>query len=381
MNVSAIPHELLLRQNTLVSRHAHDTGFRYIKDLNNVFDLTSGQVKIRMPAHLVIAGRLIEDPAAVMEALLLEDKFEEGYEKLSGDKRVFSLEHMFYKDDLTECHRISKDTNCGKMKPSTIPQLIQVAPHMIKSSPLFYMRPPPNQQMNSFNTPQTDASTLVRELSNSQPSSSNAAAQSGFNYVEMLQRYYETISKRNQLSASAQNSTPQNQTLAYPLNNVRISIQNEPQLATNPAVVAAMDGSTVFSEAQRMLLSKIQEDERKNKRKAVQPTRRFSQDSQSPSSLMKSQPNLTVTPPHVDEGVADAEPPQPPPLHRVQSPKMNHPAPRTHSSEAESELMIYLSSPTTSSTDGGGSSSAASASSFWRAPSRDCTDDVSNPIL
>ena len=176
-------------------------------------------------------------------------------------------------------------------------------------------------------------------------------------------------------SSSRESAQQQNQTLAYPLSNVRISIQNEPPpLAANSAVVAAMDNNVVFSEAQR-LLCKLQEDERKNKRKAVQPTRRFSQDPQLPS-LIKSQPNLTVTPPHVEDGGGGGVEAEPPALllTHQSSPKMN-PTPRTHSSEGESELMIYLSSPTTSSTDGGSSSSSS-----WRAPSRDCTEDIISTI-
>ena len=319
-----------------------------------------------MPAHLVVGGRLIEDPAAVMEALLLEDKFEDSYEKISGEKRIFSLEHMFYKEDLTDCHRHKDNGASGRqMKPSVaaaaIPHLIQVPSHLLPS-PLFYMRP--NQpNINSFNpsAQQNESPMLVRELSNDQPGSSTesvpAQQPSAFNYVEMIQRYYQTLSKQNQINNSqnrSNSSIPQNQQpLAYPLNNVRISIQNEPQLDTaiNPAV-APVERNTALAEAHRLLISKLQDEDRKNKRKTIQPTRRFSQqDPQSPL-IGRNQPNLTVTPPHNEEGV-DRES-----NGNHLSPKMI--TPRTLSSEGESELLMYLSSPnnTSASSDGGSSVSS-----------------------
>jgi len=103
VNVSAIAPDLLQRQNTLVSRYAQDSGFRYRKDLTEVFDLSNGNLKIGIPRRLFKSGLLIEDPAAIMEALLLEDAAsEDGTNVCPVKGRLFSLEDLFNQDDFVD---------------------------------------------------------------------------------------------------------------------------------------------------------------------------------------------------------------------------------------------------------------------------------------
>lgn len=109
MNLNSIPHELLLRQNTLVSRYAQDSGYRYRKDLTEVFNLRTGALKVPVPRHLLKnadhpeMSMLCEDPAAVMEAILLEETDEDEMnsynDKISPEMRQFTLEDLFNQGD------------------------------------------------------------------------------------------------------------------------------------------------------------------------------------------------------------------------------------------------------------------------------------------
>lgn len=105
VNLNSIPHELLLRQNTLVSRYAQDSGYRYRKDLTEVFNLRTGALKVPVPRHLLKNAEhpemsmLCDDPAAVMEAILLEETDEDEMnnynDKISPEIRQFTLEDLF----------------------------------------------------------------------------------------------------------------------------------------------------------------------------------------------------------------------------------------------------------------------------------------------
>ena len=92
----------MTRQNTLVSRYVQDSGYNYRKDLTEVFDCITGNIKIKIPSHLLSGTDLIDDPAVIMEALLLEPKGEEdslrnNVPNLSG--RKYSLVDMFDQND------------------------------------------------------------------------------------------------------------------------------------------------------------------------------------------------------------------------------------------------------------------------------------------
>ena len=104
MTTSVISRDLLTRQNTLVSRCVQDSGYNYRKDLTEVFDSVSGIIKIAIPQQLLNGTGLIDDPAAVMEALLLEPKGDEdsnsrlnAASKSTG--KVYSLMDLFDQDD------------------------------------------------------------------------------------------------------------------------------------------------------------------------------------------------------------------------------------------------------------------------------------------
>merc|ERR1719322_2360993 len=70
VDIQAIPHELLLCQNTQVSRGA---GHRYCKDISKVFNLETGLILTFVPSSLLTEnGNLIQDPSLVIDKLLRE---------------------------------------------------------------------------------------------------------------------------------------------------------------------------------------------------------------------------------------------------------------------------------------------------------------------
>ena len=94
----------MTRQNTLVSRVIQHSGYNYRKDLTEVFDSVSGNIKIAVPEHLLNGRDLADDPAAVMEALLLESKSDDTSSSrlnasYNSSRRTYSLVDMFDQDD------------------------------------------------------------------------------------------------------------------------------------------------------------------------------------------------------------------------------------------------------------------------------------------
>jgi len=115
VTTSVISRDLLTRQNTLVSRFAQDTGYSYRKDLTEVFDSVSGSIKITIPQHLLNGTELIDDPAAVMEALLLEPKSDEDQTTRinvmsNPSGKTYSLVDLFDQEDCL-------DDDIGKRQP------------------------------------------------------------------------------------------------------------------------------------------------------------------------------------------------------------------------------------------------------------------------
>lgn len=137
VNLNSIPHELLLRQNTLVSRYAQDSGFRFRKDLTEVFDLRTGALKVPVPRHLLKdeddpeASMLSDDPAAVMEAILLEgtgdDDLNDFKEKISPDVRQFTLEDLFHQcEDNEDDSLLQNGRNRSRGKQASTTSITQV---------------------------------------------------------------------------------------------------------------------------------------------------------------------------------------------------------------------------------------------------------------
>lgn len=128
INLSSIPHELLLRQNTLVSRYAQDSGYRYRKDLSEVFDLSTGEIKVKIPCHLInqnaIRNRrspLVDDPAAVMEAILLEETDDDNNsQNIQYDETTrFTLQDLFSQDENSEDEHRGRGRNSRNQKASS----------------------------------------------------------------------------------------------------------------------------------------------------------------------------------------------------------------------------------------------------------------------
>nr|XP_039264726.1 uncharacterized protein LOC120340517 [Styela clava] len=171
VNLSSIPHELLLRQNTLVSRYAQDSGYRYRKDLSEVFDLRTGALKVSVPRHLLRESgdsnmsALSEDPAAVMEAILLEETSEDESndykDKISPEVRQFTLEDLFnQQEDGEEDSLLSSGRTRGRSKPvlhhASPPQPPTILPQSFSPS-LF-------QPGNPFMTQTRDSPSMVHDM-------------------------------------------------------------------------------------------------------------------------------------------------------------------------------------------------------------------------
>lgn len=104
MNTNVIPRDLLARQNTHVSRGVQDNGFSYRKDLTDVFDCHTGNIKVNIPISLFDGTKLIDDPALVIEKLLLEAKVgDEGARPNDGRSGViYSLVDVFEKENTAD---------------------------------------------------------------------------------------------------------------------------------------------------------------------------------------------------------------------------------------------------------------------------------------
>ena len=96
----------MTRQNTLVSRFVQDSGYNYRKDLTEVFDHENGDIKVEVPRHLRNGSHLIDDPALVMETLLLEPKVDDDAARppavADTSGKTFSLVHLFGTDDFAD---------------------------------------------------------------------------------------------------------------------------------------------------------------------------------------------------------------------------------------------------------------------------------------
>ena len=104
VNTSVIPRDLLARQNTHVSRDVQDHGLSLRKDLTEIFDCRSGNIKVDIPQSLFKGSDLIDQPALVMERLLLEPK-DGGEPMIPNDGRfgkIYSLVDMFNQEDFLE---------------------------------------------------------------------------------------------------------------------------------------------------------------------------------------------------------------------------------------------------------------------------------------
>lgn len=93
-----------------MSRYAQDSGYRYRKDLSEVFDLHTGALKVPVPRHLLRdtdtggSSPLADDPAAVMEAILLQETSDDESSDLSKDKitpeqQQFTLGDLFNQNE------------------------------------------------------------------------------------------------------------------------------------------------------------------------------------------------------------------------------------------------------------------------------------------
>lgn len=167
VNLNSIPHELLLRQNTLVSRYAQDSGYRYRKDLTEVFNLRTGALKVSVPRHLLKNAEqprlsmLCDDPAAVMESILLEeteeDDIHDASDKISPDQRQFTLEDLFAQSHETDDELLLQS---GRSRAARIRQ---------KSATVITHLPQAPPKRTAFPEGHYDVSTLQGENSGRNP--------------------------------------------------------------------------------------------------------------------------------------------------------------------------------------------------------------------
>uniref|UniRef100_H2ZI64 Fork-head domain-containing protein n=1 Tax=Ciona savignyi TaxID=51511 RepID=H2ZI64_CIOSA len=260
VNITAIPHELLLRQNTLVSRYAQDSGFRYRKDLSEVFDLISGRVKTSIPRHLFNSGKLISDPAVVMEALLLEEKSDDESPTTNNyDVTTYSLEDMFNQDDFLEEDMLRQHQNNNSNRWSN--KARQRANQAKLAVPCL---PNPTSQQQYMNN--MEPHKLAAQMIGSNPIFaqkellSKALSNHKLNCFPFLQSYY----------AHAQSDKLQ---------------EVVPERPRSPALNFADNWG--------------HGEEKRNKRKGAQPTRKFS------SSDVKTEDSLSpLAPSAVDSGIS-----------------------------------------------------------------------------
>ena len=104
VNTTTIPRDLMARQNTHVSRVVQDNGFSYRKDLTEVFDCRTGNIKVDIPLSLFKGADLIEEPAVIMERLLLEPKSDGEAMRINDGRmgKIYSLVDMFNQEDFVD---------------------------------------------------------------------------------------------------------------------------------------------------------------------------------------------------------------------------------------------------------------------------------------
>jgi len=104
VDIQAIPHELLLCQNTQVSRGA---GHRYCKDISKVFNLETGLILTFVPSSLLTEnGNLIQDPSLVIDKLLREQNL---FDNTSDKKTTFHLHQVFSAETTTAIDALSQN--------------------------------------------------------------------------------------------------------------------------------------------------------------------------------------------------------------------------------------------------------------------------------
>ncbi|XP_009861630.3 uncharacterized protein LOC100179778 [Ciona intestinalis] len=262
VNITAIPHELLLRQNTLVSRYAQDSGFRYRKDLAEVFDLVTGRVKTGIPSHLFNGVKLVEDPAAVMEALLLEEKSDdEGSIPIRSNHGVYSLEDMFNQDDFIEEDLLRQHQNHGnsnnRWSAKSRQRASQAASKLSGNSPTFSTPTSYQQYITSIESQKLAAHMLRTSTANSilaqKDLLSKALGQHKLNCLPLLQNYYAKAHGNDNHQEHIETPTP-----AYPVNK-------SPQ-SDHPESPISEDFTGAWNHV----------EEKRNRRKGAQPTRRTS---------------------------------------------------------------------------------------------------------
>nr|CAB3263361.1 uncharacterized protein LOC778613 [Phallusia mammillata] len=331
VNVTAIPHELLLRQNTLVSRYAQDSGFRYRKDLTEVFDLVNGNLKVGIPHYLFDGTDLVDDPASVMEALLLEEKTDDdSSHPLPLNSRVYSLEDMFNQDDFLEedmlrqhqhhnnggrwsnkaakrANTQSKSLAAAAALPTRVttstpsPASFQHYINSIESQKMaLQMMQNPNPTVAPAN-PQmlTQQEILSKALSGQMPN---------LGCLPLLQNYYAK-NQTQTVEAPQNNVAPKPSEISPVLSQPSdIVVRQAKSASPQPVVVNKME-SSVVEEQVNDVGNWNQNNAKRNRRKGVQPMRRFSSNESSVKAEFTASPCATST---VDSGIVGSLSPRSP---------------------------------------------------------------------
>ncbi|XP_076817642.1 uncharacterized protein LOC143463139 isoform X1 [Clavelina lepadiformis] len=317
VNITAIPHELLLRQNTLVSRFAQDSGFRFRKDLTEIFDLSTGQVKIDMPRRMLSGTGLIDDPATVMEALLLEQKKDDEpvcpIPALTG--KVYSLLDIFVQDDVHDdvALRMSNSNNRWGSKSARSRSNAHAQKPMIQVS----------AQQNDFTPhvyPQYDSQKLAMQNSNpatlNQLNNNQVQAQKEFwskalsgqipalPGLPFLQNYFAKAHQGNGILSNIllQTQEPNDQGRSVPACSSSDKLN-----PTSPKEDKVAD----VADDELQLSNWNQGGEKRNRRKSMQPTRRYSQDKENVKEENPLSPNSRVGS-FVDSGIVGSMSPRSP---------------------------------------------------------------------
>lgn len=215
----------MTRQNTLVSRFVQDSGYNYRKDLTEVFDSNNGNIKINVPQHLQNGSNLIDDPALIMETLLLEPKSDDEPSRpqvvVSENGETFSLYHLFGSDNtLDDSSRLANSSRWyEKMARSK---------QMLSSKPTATFSPtpvstPPNLSYQHQEQPVTSQQLVMKILENASKAApsvnSSAAMESG-----------DALIQANSVSESLSTALP-----------LLLSMYNHPQLgASNTSIPLAV---------------------------------------------------------------------------------------------------------------------------------------------
>lgn len=96
VDLKAVPRELLLCQNTQVSRGAEH---RFAKDVAKVFDLTTGLIICPVPASCLLPdGKIMRNPGVVIDQLLREPNMFDT-QSVGEDKPLYFLHDVFETED------------------------------------------------------------------------------------------------------------------------------------------------------------------------------------------------------------------------------------------------------------------------------------------